>query len=67
MNIQQKIAVGITDIAVLAELCASLYLANSDLDNFSSLFFRYFFSMMAPTLVFASISIWRLGSRESTT
>jgi hypothetical protein len=67
MNIQQKIAVGITDIAVLAELCASLYLANSDLDNFSSLFFRYFFSMMAPTLVLAAISIWRLGSSESTT
>ena len=45
MNIQQKIAAGITDIAILAQLCLSLYLAHGDLDNFSSLFFTYFFSM----------------------
>jgi hypothetical protein len=66
MNIHQKIAVAITDIAVLAELCLSLFLANSDLDNFSSLFFRYFFAMMVPTLVLAAVSIRRLGSKEST-
>lgn len=64
MNIQQKIAVGITDIAVLTELCISMYVANMDLDNFSSLFFKYFFSMLAPTLIVAWLSIRRLGDEE---
>lgn len=64
MNIQQKIAVGITDIAVLTELCISMYFANMDLDNFSSVFFRYFLSMLAPTLIVAWVSIRRLGGAE---
>ncbi len=67
MNFQQKIAVGVTDIAVLSELCLSLYLANGDLDNFSSLVFKYFFCMLVPTLILAKVSIKFLGSKESTT
>ncbi len=66
MNLHQKIAVGVTDIVILAELSLSLYVANSDLDNFSSLFFKYFFCMLVPTLILAKISIKRLGSKEST-
>ncbi len=64
MNIQQKIAVGITDIAVLAELSVSLFLANKDLENFSSIFFKYFFTMLVPTLILAFVSIRRLGTAE---
>lgn len=64
MNIQQKIAVGVTDIAVLAELSVSLFLANKDLENFSSIFFKYFFSMLVPTLMIGVFSIRRLGTAE---
>ncbi|MHC1727154.1 MAG: hypothetical protein AB9866_14300 [Syntrophobacteraceae bacterium] len=64
MNTQQRIAVGITDIAILAELCFSMFFANKDLENFSSVFFRYFFSMLVPTLIIAWFSIKRLGSTE---
>jgi hypothetical protein len=65
MNIRQKIAVGITDIAILVELCVSLYIASHDPENYSSVFFKYFFTMLVPTLVFAKISIKRLGLGES--
>jgi hypothetical protein len=65
MNIEQKIAVGITDIVVLAELCGSLYWANRDMENFTALFFKYFFILLIPTLILAKILIKRLGSLES--
>ncbi|MEN6440448.1 MAG: hypothetical protein ABFD97_17885 [Syntrophobacter sp.] len=65
MNSQQKIAIGIVDVAVLAELCLSLYISNKDIDNFTPLFFKYFFSMLVPTLILAKVFIKRLGSGES--
>ncbi len=65
MNLQQKIVVGIVDIAVLAELSGSLYIANQDIDNLSSVFFKYFFMMLIPTLVLAVLFLRRLGSGES--
>jgi len=61
MNFHQKIVVGLTDIAVLAELSVSLFIANKDIENFSSVFFKYFFLMLAPTLVLAGVFIKRLG------
>ncbi len=64
MNLQQKIAVGITDIAILGELCLSLYMANRDLDNYSSIFFKYFFTMLIPTIIFAIVFIKRLAEPE---
>ncbi|MCE5335968.1 MAG: hypothetical protein LLG06_15410, partial [Desulfobacteraceae bacterium] len=64
MNFNQKIAVGVTDVAVLAELCISMFFANRDLENFSSVFFKYFFVMLLPTLVLARIFIKRLESAE---
>jgi hypothetical protein len=65
MNIEQKIAVGVIDVIVLAELCVSLYLANKDLENFTPLFFKYFFMLLIPTLILAWIFIKKFGSRES--
>lgn len=64
MNFHQKIAVGVTDVAVLAELCISMFLANQDLDNFSSVFFKYFFLMLLPTLVLARVFIKRFETVE---
>ncbi|MEM5788728.1 MAG: hypothetical protein AAGU11_15570 [Syntrophobacteraceae bacterium] len=65
MNFQQKIAVGVTDIAILVELAVSLYFSNKDPDNFTSVFLKYFFTMLIPTLILAKISIRRLGTAES--
>ncbi len=65
MNIRQKVAVGITDILVLVELCISLYVSSHDPDNFSSVFFRYFFSMFFPTVALAWFSIRRLAPEGS--
>ena len=61
MNFQQKIAVGIADVVVLIELCVSLLFANMDPDNLSSIFFKYFFSMLVPTLVLATVFVRRLA------
>jgi len=65
MNFHQKIAIGVVDIAVLVELCLSLYFSNKDLENFTALFFKYFFTMLVPTLILAKVFIKRLGSAES--
>ncbi len=65
MNFHQKIAVGITDIAIIAELCVSLYLSNLDPENFSSVFVKYFFIMLIPTLILAKIFIKRLGAEDT--
>lgn len=64
MSIEQKIAVGITDLLILAELCISMYFSSKDPENFSSVFFRYFFSMLVPTLIIAWFYVRRLGSAE---
>ena len=64
MNFHQKIAVGITDIAIIMELSLSLYLSNLDPDNFTSLFVKYFFIMLIPTLILAKIFIRRLGAKD---
>lgn len=65
MNIEQKIAVGITDVVILGELCGSLYWASRDPENFTALCFKSFFILLIPTLILAKIFIKRLGSRES--
>lgn len=65
MNLRQKIVVGVADIAVLAELSGSLYIANRDIENLSAVFFKYFFTMLIPTLILVFFLLKRLGSGES--
>ncbi|MFZ2448497.1 MAG: hypothetical protein WAW37_19225 [Syntrophobacteraceae bacterium] len=64
MNFHQKITVGITDVVILVELSVSLYLANQDPENYASVFCKYFFSMLVPTLILAKIFIRKLGAGE---
>jgi len=65
MNFQQKIAVGVLDILLIVEICASIIIANHDPENFTPIFFKYFFAMLIPTLIVSKIAIKMLRSRES--
>jgi hypothetical protein len=50
------IRVVIVNILVLAELCAAMYMANQNPEEFTPTFFKVFFSLLAPTLILAAIS-----------
>jgi hypothetical protein len=65
MNIKQKMAVAVIDILILVELCVSMYFAVKNPDNFTSVFFKYFFGMLIPTLIIGKIILKRLGSDET--
>lgn len=64
MNVQQKIAVAAMDVALLVELCISMYFAHKDPENFTAVFFKCFLVMVIPTLILARIVTKRLRSRE---
>lgn len=65
MNIKQKMAIGVIDILILAELCISMYFAVKNPDNFTLIFFKYFFGMLIPTLIIGKIIVKRLRSDET--
>jgi hypothetical protein len=64
MNVRQKIAVVVLDIAVLAELFVAMYFASRSGDSYTLIFFKYFFSMLIPTLLIAWIVVKRLKTQE---
>lgn len=64
MNIRQRIAVAAVDVAVLIEMCLSVYLANGAHEEFTPLFFKFFFGMLVPTLIAACIAVRRLRSEN---
>ncbi|MFH1595058.1 MAG: hypothetical protein ABIG94_01625 [Pseudomonadota bacterium] len=64
MNFPQKVAVAITDVAVIAELALSIYLANQDPMNFTEVFFKNFLWMVIPTLILAWIVIKKMRTEE---
>lgn len=43
------------NVLVLAELCAAMYMATQNPDEFTPVFFKVFFSLLAPTLVLAVV------------
>jgi len=66
LNLNQKIAVIITDILLLAEVCISMYFASrSAPEMLTIVFIKTFFMMCIPTLIIAKICIKRLGSITS--
>ena len=65
MNIKQKIAVAVMDVLILAELCISMYFAVRNHDNFTLIFFKYFFIMLIPTLIISKIIVSKLRSDET--
>ncbi|MCE5243928.1 MAG: hypothetical protein ABFD98_03500 [Syntrophobacteraceae bacterium] len=64
MNIRQRIAVAAVDVAVLIEMCLSVYLANGAHEDLTQLFCKLFFSMLVPTLIVAWIAVRRLRSED---
>jgi len=65
MDLYKKIAIAIVDVVVLIQLTVSIYIANSDLDNFTPLFFKCFFSMLVPTLVLTCLFMRKYFPRET--
>jgi hypothetical protein len=64
MNFSQKIVIALVDIALIVELCVSMYFANQNPDRFTPLFMKYFFSMLIPTLVLAKVGVNRLRFKK---
>ncbi len=64
MNFQQKIAVAVMDVLILAELCFAMYIAHNHPENFTPLFFKYFLGMLIPTLIVSRFVIKRLRTSE---
>jgi len=66
MNLRQKIAVIITDILLIAEICISMYLSSRQSpQNLTPIFIKSFLIMCIPTLIIAKIAIKRLRSPEA--
>ncbi len=53
LNVRQKIVVAVMDVFMIAEVFLAIYWAHQDPENFSPLFFKYFFAMLIPTLLLA--------------
>lgn len=64
MNVRQKVGVAVLDVVVLIELAVSIYFANRNPEDFASVFFLMFFSLLIPTLVLARFVIKGLGAKE---
>ena len=64
MNFRQKVGVAVLDVAVLVELAVSIYFANRNPEEFASVFFLMFFSLLIPTLIVARFVIKGLRSKE---
>jgi hypothetical protein len=66
MNLRQKIAVIITDVLLIAEVCISMYLSSQQApENLTPTFLKSFFIMCVPTLVIAKVTISRLRTPET--
>ena len=64
MNFHQKVAVAVTDILVIGELCVSMYFASRDPENLTPVFVKSFLCMLIPTLLLAKVIVSRLRSKE---
>ncbi len=65
LNSRQRLAVILMDVAVLAEVTLSVYMASKYPDDFTPVFMKAFFSMCIPTLIAGIYAIRRLRDRHS--
>jgi hypothetical protein len=56
LSLPHLIRLAIINILVLAELCAALYMANENPEEFTPVFFKVFFSLLVPTLILGILS-----------
>lgn len=64
MNLRQKVAVGILDVVIIAEVCFSIYMGSRDPENLTPIFLKTFFMLAIPTLIIARIIIKRMRTPE---
>jgi hypothetical protein len=64
LNSRQKMAVILMDVAILAEVTLSVYLASNQPDEFTPVFMKAFFSMFLPTLALGIFAIRRYRDRS---
>ena len=65
LNSRQRTAVILMDVAVLAEVTLSVYLASKQPDEFTPVFMKAFFSMFLPTLALGIYAIRRYRDRPA--
>jgi len=65
MNFRQKVAVAVLDVVVIIELAASIYFAKQNPEDFTSVFFLMFSSLVIPTLIVARFVIRGLRAKEA--
>lgn len=65
LNSRQRLAVILMDVAVLAEVTVSVYMASKSVDeDFTTVFMKAFFSMCIPTLAAGIYAIRRFRDRN---
>ena len=67
LNSRQRWAVVCMDVAMLAEVTLSVYLASRQPDEFTPIFMKVFFSMLIPTIAAGNFAIRRLRDRTPET
>ncbi len=65
MNFRQKVAVGILDVVIIAEVCVSIYMGNRDPENLTPVFMKTFFILVIPTLILGRVIIKRMRTPET--
>ena len=65
LNSRQRTAVILMDLAILAEVTLSVYLASKQPDEFTPVFMKAFFSMFLPTLALGIYAIRRYRDRPA--
>ena len=65
LNSRQRAAVILMDVAILAEVTLSVYLASKQPDEFTPVFMKAFFSMFLPTLTLGIYAIRRYRDRPA--
>lgn len=67
LNGRQRLAVILMDVAMLAEVTLSVYLASKQPDDFTPVFMKVFFSMLIPTIAAGIFAIRRFRDRTPET
>ena len=67
LNSRQRWAVVCMDVAMLAEVTLSVYLASRQPDEFTPIFMKVFFSMLIPTIAAGIFAIRRFRDRTPET
>ncbi|MEA4856332.1 MAG: hypothetical protein AAGU21_13015 [Solidesulfovibrio sp.] len=67
LNGRQRLAVIGMDVAVLAEVVVSVYMASHSSEDFTSVFLKVFFAMCIPTVAAGIVAIRRFRDRHPAT